>query len=78
MFVCFPSLGLAGMRLPVTCVILWLQLAFFGWRFPSSIFCRAGLVARYCLNLVFSWNFLFSLSMVIENLAGYSSLGWNP
>ena len=31
----------------------------------------------YCLNLVLSWNILFSPSMVIESFAGYSSLGWN-
>jgi hypothetical protein len=29
------------------------------------------------VNLVLSWNTLFSPSMVIENLAGYSSLGWH-
>ena len=27
------------------------------------------------MNLVLSWNTLFSPSLVIENLAGYSSLG---
>ena len=32
---------------------------------------------RYCVNLVLSWNNLVSPSMVIENLAGYSSLGWH-
>jgi hypothetical protein len=32
---------------------------------------------RYCVNLVLSWNILFSLPMVIENFAGYSSLGWH-
>jgi hypothetical protein len=32
---------------------------------------------RYCVNLVLSWNTLVSPSMVIESLAGYSSLGWN-
>jgi hypothetical protein len=29
------------------------------------------------VNLVLSWNTLVSPSMVIESLAGYSSLGWN-
>ena len=29
------------------------------------------------MNLVLSWNTLVSPSMVIEILAGYSSLGWN-
>ena len=32
---------------------------------------------RYCVNLVLSWNTLVSPSMVIETLAGYSSLGWH-
>jgi hypothetical protein len=36
------------------------------WRFPFSIFCRSGFVARYCLNLVLPCNVLFSLSVVIE------------
>ena len=29
------------------------------------------------MNLVLSWNTLISPSMVIESLAGYSSLGWH-
>ena len=29
------------------------------------------------MNLVSLWNTLFSPSMVIESLAGYSSLGWH-
>jgi hypothetical protein len=33
-------------------------------------------VERYCVNLVLSWTTLVSPSMVIENLAGYNSLGW--
>ena len=32
---------------------------------------------RKCVNLVLSWNNLVSPSMVIECLAGYSSLGWH-
>ena len=32
---------------------------------------------RHCVNLVLSWNIFVSPSMVIENLAGYSSLGWH-
>ena len=32
----------------------------------------------YCLNLVLSWNILFSPSILIESFAGYSSLGWHP
>ena len=47
------------------------------WHFSSIIFCRAGFVERYCVNLVLSWNILFSPSMVIDGFAGYSSLGWH-
>ena len=31
----------------------------------------------YCVNLVLSRNILFSLSIVIESFAGYSSIGWH-
>jgi hypothetical protein len=34
-------------------------------------------VQLFCVNLVLSWNTLVSPSMVIENFAGYSSLGWH-
>ena len=34
-------------------------------------------MGRYCVNLVLSWNTLFSPSMVIESFAGYSSQGWH-
>lgn len=58
-------------------VFLWMQLTSLVWNFPYSIFCRAGFVERYCLNLVgfFSWTILFSL--VTESIAGYSILGWH-
>ena len=45
-----------------------------GCDFPSITFCKAGFVATYCLNLFLSWNIL----IVIDNLAGYSSLGLHP
>jgi hypothetical protein len=32
---------------------------------------------RYCVNLFLSCNTFISPSMVIESLAGYSSLGWH-
>ena len=48
-----------------------------GWSFPSRTFCSSGLVDMYCLNLVLSWNILFSPSILIESFAGYSSLGWH-
>jgi hypothetical protein len=34
-------------------------------------------VERYCVNVVLSWNILFSPSIVIESFAGCSSLGWH-
>ena len=46
--------------------------------FPSNILCRAGLGATYCLNWFLSWNILFSLLIVSNSLAGYSSLGLHP
>jgi hypothetical protein len=55
-----------------------------GYSFPSCfrlllliIFCRAGLMERYCLNLVLSWNTSVSHSMVIESFVGYCSLRWH-
>ena len=38
--------------------------------------CKAGCVDKYCLNVVLSWNILFSPLMLIESFAGYSNLGW--
>ncbi|KAL6033359.1 hypothetical protein STEG23_021985 [Scotinomys teguina] len=35
------------------------------WNLPSSAFCKAGFVDRYCSNLVLSWNVLFTPSMCI-------------
>ena len=37
----------------------------------------AGLVERYCLNLVLSWNILVSPSLVTESFPGYNTLGWH-
>ena len=45
--------------------------------FPSIIPCKVGFVERYCVNLVLSCNTLVSPSVVIENFAGYRSLGWH-
>jgi hypothetical protein len=38
---------------------------------PSIILYRAGLINRYCLNWVLSWNILIPPSMLTENFAGY-------
>ena len=54
-----------------------MQVPSFCWGFLSRILCRAGCIYIYCLNLVFSWNILVPLSMLIESFAGYSSLGWH-
>ena len=43
--------------------------------FVLRILCKTELVDRYCLNLVLSWNILFSPSMLIKSFAGYSNLG---
>ena len=46
---------------------------------PSNTFCKAGFVTTYCLNLFLSWYILFSLLIVNDSLAGYSSsLGLHP
>ena len=59
-------------------VLLWVLLASLVYDFPSSIFCKAGFVATYCLNLFLSWNILFSPSMMNASFAEYSSLGLHP
>jgi hypothetical protein len=43
------------------------------WRFSSRILCGA----RYCLNLVLSWNIFVSPSILTESFAGCSSLNWH-
>ena len=50
-FVCFPSVEFVDGRLPV---LLWMYLTSLGWSVLSTTFCRAGFVARHCLNLVLS------------------------
>jgi hypothetical protein len=47
------------------------------WTFPSIILCRAGLLERYCVNIVLSSNTLVSPSMVIASFAGYNRLCWH-
>ena len=58
--------------------LLWVLLASLVCDFPSNILCKAGFVATYCLNLLLSWNILFSTLIVNASLAGYSSLGLHP
>lgn len=55
----------------------WLWLTYLCWSFPSSAFYRAGFEDKYCLNLVLSWSFLFSLSIVMESFTRYSRLCWH-
>ena len=67
--VCFMYFGVAVLGLFMPCVFL------------DVIFLLAQSVGLdtlidYCLNLLLSWKFLFSLAMVIESCIGYSSLGW--
>jgi len=47
------------------------------WSFLSTILSRAKFMERYYVNLFLSWNILVFPSMLIENFAGYSSLGWH-
>ena len=49
----FPSLGFAGRKLSVACVFVG-TVSFLGLGFPSSAFCRAVFIDRYCLNLILS------------------------
>ena len=70
---CVSSFGVAILELFVSCVFLGVG-ELLCWNFSSSIFCRAGFVDRYCLNLVLSLSILFYPSMVIKSFAGYSSL----
>jgi hypothetical protein len=49
----------------------WVYLASFNWSFPSSVFCRARFVDRYCLNLDMSQNIVFSHSKLTQCFAGY-------
>lgn len=48
-----------------------------GWIFPTSDFCRAGYVVRYCFKLTVSWKVLLYPSMVIERFAWFISLAWH-
>ena len=68
----FLILGICHVGLSIACVFV--DVSNF---FSSSTFYRAGFENRHCLNLVLSWNILFSLSMVIESFAGYVSVGWH-
>ena len=56
-------------------VFPFVQVLSWCWSFPSRILCRDGLVDRYCLNLVLTYNILISPSMLTESFAGYSSPG---
>jgi hypothetical protein len=58
-------------------VLCWIFHFYLCWRFQFNILCRAGLVKRYCLNLVFSWNIIFSPSMMSDNFSEYSYLDWH-
>lgn len=72
MYVSLPLVCWCG----ITYFLCFLELATLGWSFVSSVFCGDGFVDRYCLKFFFfSWNILFSISVVIECAAGSSSLG---
>ena len=64
-FVCFPFLGFDAVKLSIAYVFVCVWLTFLGWSFPSSTFCKAGFVDRYCL--IFLWNTLgFSFSINVD------------
>jgi hypothetical protein len=74
----FPSFDFAGVKLFIFCSVSLpqgFQLASMSWNFPSSNFCMSSFMNRYYLNFVFSWNIVFSPSIVIEKFAKYSILG---
>jgi len=72
-FVCFPSFDLLVRDYLFSVVLVGVTFL----RRVLHIFCRAGGVARYCVNVVISWNILFFPSMLVESFARYSSLGWH-
>ena len=57
--------------------VFWEYLSFLGLSFSSSTFCRAGILNKYCLNLVLSWNIFFSRFIVSESFSDYSNLNWH-
>ena len=57
-------------------VLLWVLLASLVCGFPSSIFCKVGFVAPYCLNLFLYWNILFSPSIVNASFALLGIVVW--
>ena len=63
------------MKYLIYCHFFLVQVPSLCWSFPSRILCRAGLVDRYCLNLVSSWDILVYKSILIESFAVYSILG---
>ena len=72
---CFSSFGFVVNRL-ISCflgVVVFFLVLDFSFYYP----CMTGLVEKYCLNLVLSWKFFVSPSVVIASFAGHSSLGWH-
>jgi hypothetical protein len=51
MWQCFSSIGFICVKLFIACVSLSV-VGLIGWSFLSSVLFRAGLLERYCLNLV--------------------------
>jgi hypothetical protein len=49
---------------------IWYRSPSLCWSFHSRTLCRAGLVDRYCLNLILSWTICISPSLLIESLLG--------
>jgi hypothetical protein len=61
----------------ISCVFLG-EVNFLGLEFSFYyLLCRTRFVNSYYLNLTLTCHILLSPSMVIESLAGFSSLGWH-
>ena len=60
------------------CSSLFLSFPSFPYSSPFSISCRAGLVEVFSFRLLLSGKLLIWPSILIERLAGYSSLGCRP
>lgn len=69
--VCVSLLFFSGVELYIFCIFLGLVNSL-----GLSVLCSTGFVDRYWLDLVLSWNRLFSPSMMIKSFLGYCSLGW--
>ena len=62
-----------GVRLFVYYVFMG-AVASLHWTFPSSTFCKAGFMNRYCSNLTFFVEYLVSQSIVIGSIVVWACI----